>query len=225
MLIPSSDIQDFGFCENIFLNVTKCYFYISHFFLMFNKTSEYYIMSLSQQLPGERLKNFSNVWEHFNAPPDIQRFIQTGHKIHFETKPALTLPSKEYETRLSTEQTRIVKQEVDELVMKKAMRVVSRQEAIKSLGHYSQVFVVPKPNGKHRVIINMKPLNKHIVKETFSMESCKEVRTTLRPEGWASVVDLSDAYYLVSIDKKDRKYCRFIFQGKIYEYNALPMGL
>ena len=190
--------------------------------------SEYKVslmMVFSKPVPGERLSEFSSVWEYFNAPPDLQKVIREGHKIQFESKPKLTMPLKQFQTKLSPVQTKVVKAEVDELVRKKAMRVVPWAEACKSLGHYSQIFAVPKPNGKYRVIINMKPLNKHIVKETFSMESLKEVRAILKPNAWASIVDLSDAYYLVSIAKEDRKYCRFIFAGKIYEYNALPMGL
>ena len=72
--------------------------------------------------PGERLKSFANVWEHFNAPPDIQKIIQSGHRIHFDSKPALTLPLRQYETKLSPEQMGIVHKEVDELVEKKALR-------------------------------------------------------------------------------------------------------
>ena len=178
-----------------------------------------------QNIPGERLSKFHKIWEQKGAPPSVQQIIKTGHRIQFEKSPPLTLPLKQYETFLSPTQSLIVEQEIKELVEKGALRVVSYSEAIKVPGLYSRVFVVPKPNGNHRVIINMKPLNKFIVKETFHMESEKEVRSLLEPGCWGSVIDLSDAYYLVSVDKRDRKYCRFIFQGKIYEYKALPMGL
>ena len=39
------------------------------------------------------------------------------------------------------------------------------------------------------------------------------------------VIDISDAYYHVSIHKKSRKYTRFILDGDVYEYLGLPMGL
>ena len=40
-----------------------------------------------------------------------------------------------------------------------------------------------------------------------------------------AVVDLTDAYYMVKLHESSRKYCRFIIDGIIYEYVALPMGL
>ena len=156
---------------------------------------------LSGPVAGERLCQFSHTWEEKGAPPDLVNIIKCGHRINFKSRPGLTLPLKQFETRLSPQQADIVKSEVDELVMKKALRILPYSEAVKNPGYYSKIFVVPKPNGKHRVIINMRPLNKHIEKETFRMESEKEVRTLLQPGSWASVVDLSDAYYLVSIDK------------------------
>lgn len=38
-------------------------------------------------------------------------------------------------------------------------------------------------------------------------------------------IDLKDAYFLLSIQKKYRKYLRFKFRDVLYEFNALPFGL
>ena len=94
-----------------------------------------------------------------------------------------------------------------------------------TLGHYSQIFAVPKPGGKWRVVINMKPLNEHVLKETFRMETSRDVRSLLKPGDFGAVIDLTDAYYTVKLHQDSRKYCRFIIDGVIYEYVALPMGL
>lgn len=176
-------------------------------------------------LPGGRLSKFADIWRAKGACPSLVKTVQWGHTIQFESRPPLVPPSAQCETRLAKDQSIIVQKEIDDLVSKGALKIISRAEAKRVPGYYSKVFVVPKPDGKHRVIINMKPLNQYIKKETFRMESEKEVRTLLQINSWASVVDLSDAYYLVSIQKKHRKFCRFIFQGVIYEYQALPMGL
>ena len=57
------------------------------------------------------------------------------------------------------------------------------------------------------------------------METVKDVRSLLKPGDYGAVVDLTDAYYTVKLHKESRKYCRFIVDGQIYEYVALPMGL
>lgn len=38
-------------------------------------------------------------------------------------------------------------------------------------------------------------------------------------------IDLKNAYYLVPIDSKYKKYLRFEYDSKLFEYNCLPMGL
>merc|ERR1711954_159312 len=89
----------------------------------------------------------------------------------------------------------------------------------------ASVVTVPKPGGKWRVVINMKPLNEHIAKETFCMETSRDVRSLLSPGDFGAVIDLTDAYYTVKLHEDSCKYCRFIVDGIIYEYVALPMGL
>ena len=64
-------------------------------------------------------------------------------------------------------------------------------------------------------MINMKPLNEHVAKETFRMETVKDVRSLLKPGDYGAVVDLTDAYYTVKLHKESRKYCRFIVDGQI----------
>ena len=62
-------------------------------------------------------------------------------------------------------------------------------------------------------------------KKTFKMEGLKDVKAILTPNCYGAVIDLSDSYYHVKLHKRSRKYTRFIFDGKIMEYTALPMGL
>lgn len=38
-------------------------------------------------------------------------------------------------------------------------------------------------------------------------------------------IDLKDAYFLIPVHKKHRKYLRFIFEGKLYEFCCVPFGL
>ncbi len=38
-------------------------------------------------------------------------------------------------------------------------------------------------------------------------------------------IDLKDAYFHIQIVKRHRKFLRFAFQGKAYQYCVLPFGL
>ena len=177
-------------------------------------------------VPGERLRGFSNVWKNSGADPELCALVARGHKIKFENgAPELSLPLPEFETKLPPEQMVIVRKEIGDLVRKGALRQLSHTKAVRNKGFYSQIFVVPKPNGKWRTIINLNPLNRFVRKETFKMDTVKDVHSVLERECYAGVVDLSVAYYTCSLYKDSRKYCRFIFEKKIYEFCALPMGL
>ena len=177
-------------------------------------------------VPGQRLSLFAEVWKAAGADPVLQSLIRDGHKIIFdEGPPPCTQPDPKYETRLPDSKMSVIRKEISELLHKGAIRVVSQEEAQSVPGHYSQIFAVPKPGGKWRVVINMKPLNEHVLKESFHMETSKDVRSLLQPEDYGAVIDLTDAYYTVKLHEDFRKYCRFIVDGVIYEYVALPMGL
>ena len=98
---------------------------------------------------------------------------------------------------------------------KGAIREVSADEAASNPGHYSKIFAVPKPGGKWRVVINLKPLNEFVAKESFRMETVRDVRTLIKPGDYGAVVDLTDAYYTVKLHEDSRKYCLFIVDGII----------
>ena len=51
-------------------------------------------------------------------------------------------------------------------------------------------------------MINLKPLNEFVTKETFHMETSKDVRSLLKPGDYCAVVDLTDAYYMVKLHKE-----------------------
>ena len=95
------------------------------------------------------MSEFVDIWKDKGAPPDLLKIIRTGHVIQFEELPPMSMPLKKFESKLSPEQSIKVKAEIEELVAKKAMRVLSYYEAVKDPGFYSKVFVVPTPNGKH----------------------------------------------------------------------------
>lgn len=46
-----------------------------------------------------------------------------------------------------------------------------------------------------------------------------------RGHGGHPNIDLQDAYFLVPIHKKSRKFLRFRFLGKLYQFICLPNGL
>ena len=93
-------------------------------------------------------------------------------------------------------------------------------------GQYlSPYFLVSKPNGEYRFILNLKGLNKFIKTDHFKMHDLRTVLKLILQDDFMASIDLQDAYFLVSVDKSCRKYLRFKFQNNIYEFTVLPFGL
>lgn len=89
----------------------------------------------------------------------------------------------------------------------------------------SPIFSVPKPNGKHRFILNLKALNKFVDVEHFKMEDYRTAIKLLKKDDYMASIDLKDSYFLVSIDEQYRKWLRFEWDNSQYEFNVLPFGL
>ena len=88
-----------------------------------------------------------------------------------------------------------------------------------------KLFCVLKLSGNWHPIINLRPMNKFVVKQRFKMETVQDVKELLRPGDYGATIDLQDAFYHVSVAERSRRYLRFIVDNTIYEFRALPMGL
>ena len=93
-------------------------------------------------------------------------------------------------------------------------RAVERVQNPGTPGFYSRIFLVPKKNGKLRLIIDLSLLNRYIKKQSFKMETVKSVRQAMRLNDWAISIDLTNAYLHVPIHHQSRKYLRFVYDIK-----------
>ena len=59
----------------------------------------------------------------------------------------------------------------------------------------------------------------------FTMESPSTVLQSIRKGDWMISIDLQDAYFLVPMHPDSRKYLRFVFAGKVFQFRALCFGL
>ena len=88
-------------------------------------------------------------------------------------------------------------------------------------GFYSNVFLVRKASGGWHPIIDLKSLNVHIWAPHFRMYTTGSVLSTVRKGDYAFKIDLQDAYFHVPIHPSSRKYLRFAFENKVYQFWTL----
>ena len=172
---------------------------------------------------GGRLELYWQNWIHVGAEQWVVNTLKNGVMISFLDKPPLT----DWPTIDSTPKNHLkliaMQDLVQKFVDKRVVEVVQDQQ---SPGFYSRLFLVPKKEpGVWRGILDLSTLNLFVIKESFKMETAEHVREHLKKGEWATSLDLTEAYHHVPIHRSCRKYLRFCFQGRIFQYRALPMGL
>ncbi len=156
--------------------------------------------------------------------PNVSRWVlqivEKGYRIQFGAPPP---PFKGlFITRVSPEQALVLEQEVSSLSRKEAIEVVP---PLRESGFYSWYFVVPKKDGRLCPILDLWLLNRSVRRLKFRMLTVKQVVSQIRSEDWFITIDLKDAYFHISILPSHRKFLRFAFRGKAYQYRVLPFGL
>ena len=138
-----------------------------------------------------------------------------GYKIPFIRKPFLS-PTPVF---LRQTESPALEEEVKELLLKGAVEKINPEDP----GFYSQIFLVPKKNGKLRLIIDLSKLNSFLNIQSFKMETANKVRQSILPNDWAFSLVLTDAYLHVPIHWRSRKYLRFCIKGQTFQFKALPL--
>ena len=89
----------------------------------------------------------------------------------------------------------------------------------------SPYFLVRKPDGKDRFILNLKILNQFMVKNHFKLENLSTVEQLLCQNDFVASIDMKDAYLLIPLHVESRKFVRFKFKNQIFEFVSLAFGL
>ncbi len=151
----------------------------------------------------------------------LLRTIRLGYAIQFARRPPKFRGIRF--TSVLNKDAPVLRAEVAVLLAKDAIEPVSPAE-MKS-GFYSPYFIVPKKDGGLRPILDLRVLNRALHKLPFRMLTQRRIFQCVRPFDWFAAIDLKDAYFHVSILPRHRPFLRFAFEGRAYQYKALPFGL
>ena len=143
----------------------------------------------------------------------------SGYEIPFTVKVFRNVLPKE--PHYSIEEQVLVGKVIEDLLEKGA---ISKCQPIKDQ-FISPFFLIDKPNGDKRFVLNLKKLNEFIIAPHFKMENIRSVLKLLTRKCYMASLDLKDSYFLVPIAQKHKKYLRFAFRGNVFQFNCLPFGL
>ena len=158
-------------------------------------------------------------WSTLTSDPVILQYVR-GVELEFDDLPEQRAPMPE--VRFSAKERQFVKEEILNLLEKKVISKVDHVE-----GEFiSNIFIVEKSEpGKYRMILNLKRLNKYLVKSHFKMDSLASAIALIVPGTQFHSFDFSDAYYSIRVAPNHRKYLRFYFEGQLYEYSVIANGV
>ena len=110
--------------------------------------------------------------------------------------------------------------------IQRLLNIGAIEHSIHQKGEFiSNIFTRKKPNGKIRIIINLKPLNQYLTYTHFKMEHLDFVSELVNKDDWFASIDLTDAYFAVSIHQSHWKFLKFLWRGELYHYKCLSFGI
>jgi hypothetical protein len=89
----------------------------------------------------------------------------------------------------------------------------------------SPLGVVPKAGGKHRLILDLRYVNRHLRVPSFKYEGLEAVHTVLSAGDWMVTLDLRAGYHHVDMALTALPYLAFSWRGTTYTFLCLPFGL
>ncbi|KAK7907218.1 hypothetical protein WMY93_015830 [Mugilogobius chulae] len=161
-------------------------------------------------------------WRACAVHPWILSTISRGYRLQFAVKPPTFNGVLVSAARGDAAQ--VLEDEITSLLHKQAIRIVPSSDHQR--GFYSRYFLVPKKGSAAlRPILDLRVLNKHLRRFKFRMLTHKVLCRSIRREDWFTTIDLSDAYFHISVHPAHRKFLRFSYKETVYEYQVIPFGL
>jgi hypothetical protein len=89
----------------------------------------------------------------------------------------------------------------------------------------SIAFIVPKPCGGSRFVINYKPLNEHTIPDVYPVNRIDDMLSFLGTSNYFSVFDLYKGFHQIEVAPKDRPKTAFLSHRGLWQFKRMPMGL
>ena len=169
---------------------------------------------------GNLKKNLS-YWESIGANETVKNIIKEGYKIPFITTPEKAI----FKNNLSAQNNReFVDEALNELLA--TGRVVETTNIPRVVNPLS---VSVQRNGKKRLILDLRHVNKHVYKDKIKFEDWKTMEDFVVKQGFMFKFDIKQGYHHIEIDKIHQKFLGFSWEQngsvKYFVFTVLPFGL
>ncbi|GFU26089.1 hypothetical protein TNCV_5105471 [Trichonephila clavipes] len=183
--------------------------------------NENFIMTISDGSPTFDIG--PNVSQHNRA--EVEQLLSTytpkkTKTVNIELDIALTddEPIFHKPRRLPFAERDIVDAQVDEWVKNGIVEPCSSPYA-------SQVVVVKKKDGKSRVCIDYRRLNRKLIKDNYPLPLIDDILDCLQNAKIFTTLDLKNGFFHVAVNERSRKFTSFVTHNGQYQFRRMPFGL
>ncbi|GFV17946.1 retrovirus-related Pol polyprotein from transposon 412 [Trichonephila clavipes] len=89
----------------------------------------------------------------------------------------------------------------------------------------SQVVVVKKKDGKSRVCIDYRCLNRKLIKDNYPLPLIDDILDCLQNAKIFTTLDLKNGFFHVAVNERTRKFTSFVTHNGQYQFRRMPFGL
>ncbi|GFU23174.1 retrovirus-related Pol polyprotein from transposon 412 [Trichonephila clavipes] len=186
-----------------------------------DNANENFIMTISDGSPT--FDSGPNVSQHNRA--EVEQLLSTytpkkTKTVNIEIDIALTddEPIFHKPRRLPFAERDIVDAQVDEWVKNGIVEPCSSPYA-------SQVVVVKKKDGKLRVCIDYRRLNRKLIKDNYHLPLIDDILDCLQNAKIFTTLDLKNGFFHAAVNEMSRKFTSFVTHNGQYQFRRMPFGL
>lgn len=187
-------------------------------------TEEFIVYEQGQKeiIVKNRLREHIKFWENIGANQFILDTIKYGYKIPFYSLPSKSILKNNCSALKESE---FVKEAINDLLDRGLIEKCSHIPIV-----VNPLSVSIQRNGKKRLILDLRTVNKHVWKQSIKYEDLRLAIMYLEKSGWMIKFDIHSAYHFLDIFYQDTEYLGFSFLNKngelcYYKFLVLPFGL
>ena len=167
---------------------------------------------------GGRIAGFVDVWRNLTSDLVMLELIK-GVTFELDSLPSQQFYLPEYRFDYDTKKC------MDDEVLLFIDRGIIEETSHEAGEIISNLFCRKKKSGAIRLIGNFKDINAVITYRKFKQTTTVDILDMVRPGQFMCSVDLKDAYYCINVKEDCRKFLKFIWNGKLYQFTCLAQGI
>ena len=157
------------------------------------------------------MTKYPSVFANDNDPPNITPYYY--HTIRLQSDPK---PKSSYQIPACLHDK-----------VQKTVKVMEQQGIIRpsKSSFHSPLVPIVKKDGKIRLCIDFRNLNKHVINDCFPLPNINHILHNLGKGKLFTCLDMKQGYHQIPLAEESKAFTAFVAPGGLWEHNVLPMGL